>query len=148
MDPTLPSNAVMAQWPEASLEGFDISAEPLWDSVLEARGAVSRALEIARSKNIIGHSLDASVWMRPAEISGLMHHLDDKLWETVSIVSSFKVVAELPAADICHEDEATGIHVAVSRNADPKCPRCWKHRAEVAQQEVCHRCKEALASER
>ena len=148
MDPTLPSNAVMAQWPEASLEGLDLSAEPLWDSVLEARGAVSRALEIARSQNIIGHSLDASVWMRPSDASGLKGKLDDKLWETVSIVSSFTVVDALPVADICHEDEATGIHVAVSRNADPKCPRCWKHRAEVAQQEVCHRCKEALASER
>ena len=86
--------------------------------------------------------------MRPSDASGLKGKLDDKLWETVSIVSSFKVVDALPAADICHEDEGTGIHVAVSRNADPKCPRCWKHRAEVAQQEVCNRCKEALASER
>ena len=71
-------------------------------------------------------------------------NVEDKIWEMLGIVSSFKQVDALPDAEVVYDDEATGLKFAISRNGDPKCPRCWKHRPEVREQEVCHRCQDAL----
>ena len=143
MDPSLPENAAMAQWPSASLEGLDLNAEKTWDALMESRGALSRALEVARSKNIVGHPLDAAVWMVATDSVKALN-VEDKIWEMLGIVSSFKQVDALPDAEVVYDDEATGLKFAISRNGDPKCPRCWKHRPEVREQEVCHRCQDAL----
>ncbi|MDL2263357.1 isoleucine--tRNA ligase [Synergistaceae bacterium OttesenSCG-928-I11] len=148
MDASRPESVHYAAWPEPDASGLDDAVLARWDKVLEARGAVSRALEIARSQGIIGHALDASVWMMPGEhYEDLGTHLTGADWETISIVSKFAVVDAEQSADIVHTDETTGIVVGVSKNPDPKCPRCWKHRPEVApegEHEVCDRCAEVL----
>jgi isoleucyl-tRNA synthetase len=152
MDPSLEESVHLAMWPEPSAEGLDESIAPRWDRVMEARGAVSRALEAARSQGIIGHSLDASVWVKLGEkygdLSGLVTDAD---WETITIVSSFEQVGALPDAAVIHEDGDTGVSVGVSKNPHGKCPRCWKHRAEVDEQngrKVCNRCADALDAQK
>ncbi|MDR3332783.1 MAG: isoleucine--tRNA ligase [Synergistaceae bacterium] len=146
MDVSLPESVHLSSWPKPSIEGLDESALARWDRVMEARGAIIRALESARSQGIIGHALDASVWAAFSEdYSDLCSRISDDDWETITIVSSFKSVDKLPDALVLYKDETTGITVAVNKNTDEKCPRCWKHRPEVGVDgEVCHRCADAL----
>jgi isoleucyl-tRNA synthetase len=145
MDSTLPESVHLSMWPEQSPEGLDEAVLQRWERVMEVRGAVSRALEAARSQGVIGHSLDASVSVSLGEgYSDLSANISDDDWETISIVSSFRITGDLPDAAIRYSDEITGVTVAVDRNPDEKCPRCWKRRPEVADGEICHRCADAL----
>lgn len=149
MDPSLEESIHLTAWPKANVSGLNESISAKWAKVMEVRGAISRALEIARTGGIIGHALDASVWMTLGETyAELKGSVSDDVWETIAIVSDFKVVDNLPEdTAIRHEDETTGVLVGVSKNPHMKCPRCWKHRAEVQEQEVCKRCADALAAQ-
>jgi len=141
----LPESVHLSDWPKASRDGLNRDVEARWDRVIEVRGAILRALESARSQGVIGHALDAAVW---AVLSGKYADLDalisDNDWETVAIVSSFQKTADKRQADVVYEDTLTGVTVGVSKNKHEKCPRCWKHRPEVAEREVCARCADAL----
>lgn len=149
MDPSLEESVHMASWPKPDTAGMDESVSARWERVMEVRGAVSRALEVARAGGIIGHALDASVWMiLPDAYADLKEFISDDLWETIAIVSGFAAAEEIPQdVAVRHNDEATGIVVGVSKNPYAKCPRCWKHRAEAGEREVCDRCADALASQ-
>ncbi|MDR1133968.1 MAG: isoleucine--tRNA ligase [Synergistaceae bacterium] len=145
MDPNLPESVHMSLWPPVSRDGLPEEIESRWDKVMEARGAIQRALESARSKGVIGHSLDASVWAIWGEqYAEAAASVSDELWETVVIVSGFARASAPKAADVIYEDSVTGITVGVSKNTDAKCPRCWKHRPEIGEKEVCGRCADAL----
>ncbi|MDR1472907.1 MAG: isoleucine--tRNA ligase [Synergistaceae bacterium] len=145
MDGSLPESVHLAFWPEPPSDGLDEGIRLRWERVVEARGAVLRALESARSRGVIGHALDASVWAEFGEEWGdLAASVPDGDWETISIVSSFRKVTSEEPADVTYRDEATGIVVGVSKSPDGKCPRCWKRRPEVGAREVCGRCADAL----
>ena len=145
MDPTLPESVHMSCWPSVSRDGLPEEIESRWDKAMEARGAIQRALESARSKGVIGHSLDASAWAVWGEQYGESAAVPDELWETAVIVSRFESANAPKAADVIYEDSLTGITVGVSKNTGAKCPRCWKHRPEIGEKEVCDRCADALA---
>jgi isoleucyl-tRNA synthetase len=146
MDASLPESVHLSDWPKATREGLDTAVEARWDKALEARGAILRALEAARSQGVIGHALDAAVWAVFGEgYADLDARVSDADWETAAIVSGFKKTTEKLEADVVYEDALTGVTVGVSKNTDEKCPRCWKHRPEVGKKEVCDRCADALA---
>jgi isoleucyl-tRNA synthetase len=147
MDSSLEESVHLSQWPVPSLDGLDRDILPLWERVLEARGVITRALETARAKGLIGHSLDASVWVDFGDFfRDSAPFVSDSDWESITIVSSFKETSVFPSAPVVYEDEVTGIKAAVGKNPDAKCPRCWKHRSEVSADgnEVCFRCADAL----
>jgi isoleucyl-tRNA synthetase len=150
MDPSIEESVHLAQWPEPLTDGLDLNLLQIWERVLDARGVITRALETARAKGLIGHSLDASVRVNFGDFfSGFGDQkpfVSDTDWESITIVSSFKTTDALPSSPVIYEDEVTGIKAAVDKNPDAKCPRCWKHRAEVGTDgnEVCFRCADAL----
>jgi isoleucyl-tRNA synthetase len=145
MDPALPESVHRSLWSSVSRDGLPDEIESRWDKVMESRGAIQRALESARSKGVIGHSLDASVWAVWSErYDEAAASVADELWETVVIVSGFERTRAPKAADVVYEDSLTGITVGVSKSANAKCPRCWKHRPEIGEKEVCGRCADAL----
>ncbi|MDR3321095.1 MAG: isoleucine--tRNA ligase, partial [Synergistaceae bacterium] len=147
MDLSIEESVHLTDWPSPSRDGLDAEIQHVWDRVMEARGAVSRGLEAARTKGIIGHALDAAVKVRLGEKYGdLAARLTNADWETIAIVSSFEITDTLPDAAVIYEDEETGLSVAVDRSPDEKCPRCWKRRPEVGEKEVCERCADALAN--
>jgi isoleucyl-tRNA synthetase len=116
-----------------------------WNKVMEARGAILRALESARSQGVIGHALDAAVW---AVFGEQYAELDEPIsngdWETIAIVSNFEKTDAPMEASVVYKDETTGIIVGVSKSPHEKCPRCWKHKPEVKERSVCDRCADAL----
>lgn len=147
MDPQLPKSVMLSDWPAPLSKGFDASLEALWDSALIARTGVLRALEAARSRGIIGHPLDASVQIK---LGGLYKELGgkitDEMWENILIVSQAAVVDEIKDAEVVYSDELTGLTVGVGKCVFDKCPRCWKRRAEVHNDEPCGRCQDVLGA--
>jgi isoleucyl-tRNA synthetase len=145
MDPSLPKSVFLTDWPEPLGEGLDTSVEALWDSIINARQGVLRGLEAARSKGVIGHSLDAHVQIKLSDYyKGLAGKVSDETWEFVLIVSSCEIVDEVRGSEVVYEDETTGLVIGVDKSKDEKCPRCWKRRPEVAEKGLCSRCKDVI----
>ena len=145
MDPTLAKSVLLADWPEPLAEGIDPAVEEEWDLLLMARQGVLRGLEAARGKGIIGHPLDADVQVKLSDYyKPLAGKISDETWENILIVSGCHVVDEISGAENVYEDETTGLTVGVSKSKDEKCPRCWKHRHEVAEKGICDRCADVV----
>ena len=120
-----------------------------WDRVLAVRVAAGPALEAARKAGLIGSSLDAELDLYCDD--GLLKTLE-RLGEElrfVLIVSQARLhpLCERPAD--APETELAGLAVQVSACAQPKCVRCWHHRADVGAHaghpELCGRCVENVA---
>jgi isoleucyl-tRNA synthetase len=126
-----------------------------WGMLLETRTLVLRELEEARQQKRIGKSLEAKVNLG-AEVgleakvtitfgpSEALNHHKKTLEElfNVSQVEAWTPSIGLP--NVGANDLAINVFVADG----PKCERCWRHVADVGQEEkyptVCLRCVEAL----
>ncbi len=109
-------------------DGFETTEEERgrFETLMEARAAVTRAAEPMRKAGTIGHSLDTHVTL----------HADEAILKTLAglgtepralfIVSGFtlKPLAEAPAG--ATRDEALpGVAITVERAKGEKCERCW-----------------------
>ncbi|MDR1509125.1 MAG: isoleucine--tRNA ligase [Synergistaceae bacterium] len=145
MDASLPESVHLAEWPAASKDGLSRELAARWNKVMEARGAILRALESARAQGVIGHALDAAVWaVFGDQYAELDEHISNGDWETIAIVSSFEGTGAPLGSGVIYKDAATGIIVGVNRSPHEKCPRCWKHKPEVKETGICGRCADAL----
>jgi isoleucyl-tRNA synthetase len=145
-EPGKPVSVQMAGWP-AVIEGYmDPELERRWDRLLEVREVVSKALEIARQKKIIGHSLGASVILYPdRQLYGFLFTFLPDLAD-IFIVS--QVALEKPGTEVSDEaygnEDFQGLRVLVESAPGEKCIRCWKFSEDTAEDEqqaaLCPRC--------
>jgi isoleucyl-tRNA synthetase len=141
-------------------EGFiDNELADRWDRLFKERGEVLKALEEARSKGIIGHSLDAKVTLAGSDgkPGALLHELirsDKDRSQDVLIVSQAEVAGTGAAGTdgelSSYDSELLGSSVTVSKAQGDKCERCWKYDDAVGKDpdhpDVCSRCAAVLAS--
>jgi isoleucyl-tRNA synthetase len=138
-----PASVFLSRWhvlPIIPDDGID------WDSVIEVRETVTRALESLRDAGSIGSGLDAAVVVhadgpRAAALAALGEEL-----RFVFITSAAGVApaASRPADALAGD----GFWVAVMPVTDAKCVRCW-HRSEgvgssPSHPELCPRCVDNL----
>ncbi len=119
-----------------------------WEGIIEIRGEVTKALEVARREKTIGHSLDASVTLGLS--SELMERLSvyrDQL-RSIFIVSSVDMTEIDRLENGLESDTISGLKVKVSPSIDPKCERCWVHDPTIGEDNthptVCKRCLKVL----
>jgi isoleucyl-tRNA synthetase len=156
-----PKSVFLSQIPEPDPSFADAQLEEKWDQVFKERSEVLKALELARSGGIIGHSLDAEVLVFTKTFHSELNlrrlagdygkQLDD-----VVIVSQFSLHDETPSwlweledarranldgvsAQI-HDNGRTGWGyyskaldslLAVFPARGAKCERCWKYDVQV-----------------
>jgi len=119
-----------------------------WEQLLEVRGEVTKSLEAARVKKIVGHSLDAVVTLYADDdlYDGLYPYEDDL--RSIFIVSKVHLVkGEKPdGAFECHD--LPGLAIKVDSAEGDKCERCWVHDisvgADLERPTICNRCQDAL----
>ncbi len=119
-----------------------------WESLMEVRKEVTRALEKARREGLIGHPFDAKV---------ILHFPKGKLGflETISpwVLREFFIVS---AVELDHEGEGDTKgeafpHLSITVESAPgkKCERCWVYSPTVGQDPqhptLCERCMEVLS---
>jgi len=143
IDSTLPKSVFLSDWPEIDSTQIDPSLEEKWQQVLVVRGAVSRALETARTSGIIGHALEARVEVqKKKEYTDAAFSSED--WAMFAIVSDFKWVETVSSCAIVWEDEETGLVIGVDKALGEKCPRCWKFSEKHNENGLCPRCTEVV----
>jgi isoleucyl-tRNA synthetase len=119
-----------------------------WEHIIQVRKEVTRVLELARKEKVIGHSLDAAVFLglSPA----LMEKLDayrDEL-RSIFIVSSVRLVPLDQLEGGIEGLEIKDMRVKVSPSKDTKCERCWVHDPTTGDDStyptICSRCLNSL----
>lgn len=141
IDGRLPESVFLALWPEDQEGWTDVALEERWQQMLQVRGAVSRALEKARTDLGIGQSLEAAVSVAvPSSLETLMASASEDFWADLCIVSEFSWHA---VGD--NTPSSPEVEVRVSRVAGSKCPRCWKYTSSPEGEDgLCARCADVL----
>ncbi|MBF0226942.1 MAG: isoleucine--tRNA ligase [Desulfobacterales bacterium] len=115
-----------------------------WNFILDIRSEVTKALEDARNKKEIGHSLDASVLILTSD------EIYDKLSPYTDDLRSIFIVSEatLKKGHKIDGVGAEGYKINVTQATASKCERCWVHDSSVGHNSnyptVCSRCSNVL----
>jgi isoleucyl-tRNA synthetase len=121
-----------------------------WETLMNIRSEITKALEIARREKVIGHPLEAEVLV----------HADDELsaflkaeWNTVKEIS---IVSELSKLDLAKpetgsrytSEELPEFIIQVQPAPGEKCERCWIRSTTVGQNskhpQICKRCVDVV----
>lgn len=135
----------LSSWPTVNSEYVDAAIEQKWDKILVIKNDVSKALEIARTSKLIGHSLNAKVTLYSEKDSEFIKNSKQDLL-VAFIVSGIEI------SDTKLEDpfigEVTGIQVKVSVAEGEKCERCWMYSTTVGHnhthETLCDRCADVV----
>jgi isoleucyl-tRNA synthetase len=129
-----------------------------WDRIFKERADVLKALEEARSKGIIGHSLDAKIVLvgqngGPNSILGDLIRSDKSRTQDVLIVSQADISNSMssPSTHLSwYKTDLLNCQIGVSKAEGLKCERCWKYDTQVGADSnhptVCARCAAVLNS--
>ncbi|MDZ4169074.1 MAG: isoleucine--tRNA ligase [Coriobacteriia bacterium] len=130
----------LADWPSMEVPVSDAAAlRREYAVVLQAREAVTKALEDARNDKRIGKSQEATILLTaPVEMAEVLRACADGLLAEHFIVSEVSI------------ETGEELAVTVESASGEKCPRCWNYRelgTDRAHPDVCVRCA-AVLSER
>jgi isoleucyl-tRNA synthetase len=116
-----------------------------WSTLLDVRGAVTKALEDARNAKLCAASLEARVTVKApaATLAALRRHEETSRVFPGNLANLFIV----SGVDL---EEAPALSVEVARAAGAKCERCWTYSEKVGRlpvhPAVCERCASVLES--
>jgi isoleucyl-tRNA synthetase len=132
--------------PDAAL--MDAGLAERWERLLQVRGEVTKALEEARVKKLIGHALDAAVTLSAGGelYEALAPHAAEL--RSLFIVSAAELLKDTALEGAVESTEVKGLRIRVEPAAGLKCERCWVHETSVGESAehpgICGRCRTAL----
>ncbi|MGB9790994.1 MAG: isoleucine--tRNA ligase [Thermacetogeniaceae bacterium] len=140
----------MAPWPEVNRSYLDKELEEKWEWILGLRENITRQLEEARRKKLIGPSTEAVISLYPENEKSLkyLREFEDELPRLliVSDVKIHEVWEAAPAAAVYAEEYDVKIHV--DRASGQKCVRCWLYDESVGSfpehPGLCRRCYQVV----
>ncbi len=133
----------LSDLPDWSHVKINVDLMKKWDSFLDIRDEVLKALEVARKDKVIGHSLAASVTIYPSDEAATILSQFENL-DKLFIVSHVEIQAKEQQPDEVMELE--GLSVAVTPAEGEKCQRCWIVTPEVGKKhkELCPTCADIV----
>jgi isoleucyl-tRNA synthetase len=135
--------------PEINSSWEDENLAAKWETILEVRREVTKAMEEARAKKQIGHPLDAGVFISAKENlhKALLPYAKDL--RSIFIVSDVTLLEEGKLEGAYESEEIEGLSILIEKAPGEKCQRCWVHETSVGQDAqhptICERCQKALA---
>ena len=119
-----------------------------WETLINVRAEVTRALEQARAEKVIGHSLDSSVTVGLSDsLFTVLADFQDELRSILIVSRAVMIKGEIPGAYAGQETQ--GVWVKVEPAGGEKCQRCWVYDDSVGTLDdhpaICSRCYSSLA---
>ena len=118
-----------------------------WAMIRRVRRVVTAALEVQRTEQVIGASLEAAPVLYLAD-QAVKDILEQMPFADICITSDLTLSTEAAPSDAFTMAEIEGIAVSFVKAEGEKCGRCWKILPDVGTHShagVCGRCDEALA---
>ncbi len=163
----------LLEFPKPEPKWNDSELVKRWNTFLELRSAVLKALEAMRQSELIGSSLEAQVGIgvdgesRDADALNLMLEQNRESLRELFIVSALTLLSSEQAAQIRRQIQDGGkassgetlllngkvarlstnppVIIVAERAAGKKCPRCWTYFNDTCEDSVCLRCRTVLA---
>lgn len=134
----------LTDWPEPKAEYYNEAIESKWNKIISYREDITKALEIARSQKIIGHSLNALVKIyAKGEDYDFLKSIEERLPE-ILIVSKVEVNEDNEIDGDYTIGENNDIKVVVEQAPGQKCERCWTFSETVGESPehptICAKC--------
>ncbi|MBU5611414.1 isoleucine--tRNA ligase [Geomonas azotofigens] len=147
MPGTRETSVHLALFPALTPEVKDDALAVRWEKIIKIRSEVSKALELARVKKVIGHSLDAAVAIKASgETEALLKDYADQLAE-IFIVSKAGLAGEV-SGEVYVAEGVDGLEVGVSAAPGEKCERCWCYSEKLGEDAghpgICPKCLAAV----
>jgi isoleucyl-tRNA synthetase len=117
----------LERFPEVPLAWLDDTLEAEWKRLLEVRREISKALEAARARGLIGSGLEAAVTVlsAPEDLPELFARKRELL-PTVLIVSQVSLEpGRAPSAVQYDSSDIPGLVIGIDHARGTKCARCW-----------------------
>ena len=118
-----------------------------WTTLLEVRGVVNKAIEVARAQGRLKQSLEAQVTVAAApEIKAVLSAEAGRLVR-LFMVADVRLVDSFDGEATAESATPGAVRVRVEPTTWAKCPRCWNRTPTVGRDhpEVCDRCAAVLA---
>jgi len=138
----------LAQFPKFDEQYFDARLGERWNTMIEIKSEIAKAIEQARKEKVIGHSLDARVAVAaPQALRDLLAaHLEDM--RALLIVSQLQMAGEAEIPKPYASETIQGLIVGVEKARGRKCERCWIYEESVGKDKahptICERCLQNL----
>jgi isoleucyl-tRNA synthetase len=138
----------LALLPDVNAAFKDDALAGRWNTLLNVRGEVTKAMEAARAVKRIGHPLDAAITISAK--GDLYNDLRPYAAELRSllIVSKATLVKEALLDGAFESNDIQGLLIGVEPAPGDKCERCWVHDPTVGsfpdQPTICRRCQNTL----
>ena len=134
----------MTLFPDVNPEYVNKNIGEKWKTLVDLKSEVSKAIEIARQKKVVGHSLDSRVDVfAPEKLRALLenYHKDIK---SLFIVSGVNILEEDKIENPYESTEFEGLKIGVAKAPGQKCERCWNYSVTVGDNSdhptICERC--------
>ncbi|MAJ87793.1 MAG: isoleucine--tRNA ligase [Cellvibrionales bacterium TMED148] len=134
----------VSEWSELpALEVDSYIYQDDWDTILVAREAVNRVIELHRNQGSIKGSLEADICIFADEhnFKALSKLADELRFVTITSAAILKPIHD---ADSSAETCAPGLRVLLKRSSGKKCARCWHFLGDVGHYpdhpQLCGRC--------
>jgi isoleucyl-tRNA synthetase len=137
----------LSGFPKLSPGNRDDQLVERWEQLIKVRAEVSKALELARVKKVIGHSLDAAVAIAaPEELRTFLAGYAGEL-KSIFIVSQVTLAESLEGEVYAAETEPN-LFIRVVAAPGEKCERCWCYDEEIGKDAehptICPKCLAAV----
>ena len=129
--------------------------EKIWEQLKDIRSAVLKAIEAQREKQIMKHSLEASVTVyfdlqegRLAALNDFYTMLEKANQDVDDFFKEFLIVSQFTIAENDLGLEYSGIEglsLKVQKAQGDKCPRCWQWDTTDHEHKLCRRCQKVLS---
>ena len=141
------SSVHLQDFPETPASWLNEDLARKWSGVRAVRRVVTAALEVERTKKVIGASLEAApvVYVSDDALRGAIEHLP---FEDICITSQISVRGEAAPEGAFALPEVPDVAVVFAKAEGGKCARCWKVLPDVgthAHEGVCGRCDSAIS---
>jgi isoleucyl-tRNA synthetase len=137
----------LALFPALAPGNKDEALSQRWEKMMKVRSEVSKALELARVKKVIGHSLDAAVAIKATgDTAELLREFEGDL-AGIFIVSKATLSDQL-SGEVYSSEGGEALEIAVSAAPGEKCERCWCFDEEIGKDAehptLCPKCLAAV----
>jgi len=144
---SLKESIFFTAFPAAHPERRDAAQEEHWGKLIKVRSEITKGLEAARREKIIGHPLEAEVFLQVSGewadfIAKSLEHVKDVC--IISVLSICEDTASMPELEFTAGEEIPELSVAVHAAKGDKCDRCWTRDTFVGSNaehpQLCERC--------
>ncbi len=134
----------MTLFPDVNPEYVNKDIGEKWKTLVDLKSEVSKAMEIARQKKVVGHSLDSRVDIfAPEKLRALLENYHEDI-KALFIVSEVNILGEDTIENPYESTEFEGLKIGVAKAQGQKCERCWNYSLTVGGNSdhpaICERC--------